>query len=327
MQINDYLKLRQPIIYKTFTNALKNKSLSHAYLLVGQKGTPLLDVATYMAKTILCDEPAPFACLSCITCSRIEEGNYPDFILFNGEEGSIKKSQIDDLESNFEKKAFEQKGIKVYVLHLVENMTVQAVNALLKFLEEPGKEIYAFLTTNNESIILPTIISRCQTLHLKFAPRSEIIQSAINLGVLEEDAQLLSYFYNDEDLLKNASEDDKDYLEAKESLKQLLLDLIEDENKAIYNMQKHIAPSLSNKESVKFFIDMLIEVYEDVQAIKHGKSPVLKSFIEILNNISEITHNVDEIIIELLKIKNCLNINVNSALLLDHLILYITKGA
>ena len=71
MQINNYLKNRQPIIYKTFTNALNKKTLSHAYLLVGQKGSPLLEVAKYLASSILCDNPSPLACGACITCNRI----------------------------------------------------------------------------------------------------------------------------------------------------------------------------------------------------------------------------------------------------------------
>ena len=45
MQIGKYLKETQPIIYQTFVNAFKSHTLSHAYLLVGNPGTPLFDVA------------------------------------------------------------------------------------------------------------------------------------------------------------------------------------------------------------------------------------------------------------------------------------------
>ena len=34
-------------------------------------------------------------------------------------------------------------------MHNVENMTTEAINALLKFLEEPSPNVYAFLTTTN----------------------------------------------------------------------------------------------------------------------------------------------------------------------------------
>lgn len=35
-----YLEKSQPIVYKTFSNALKNNRLSHAYLLSGRLGYP-----------------------------------------------------------------------------------------------------------------------------------------------------------------------------------------------------------------------------------------------------------------------------------------------
>ena len=162
MQIEKYLKNHQPIIYQTFTNSLKNNSLSHAYLLVGNPGTPLLETATFLAKSILCDEPSPLACSNCITCLRIESENYPDVIILDGSKATIKKEDVLNIESRFEKTAFETKGIMIYVVHLVENMTLEAVNSILKFLEEPEGEVYAFLTTNNLNNVLPTIISRCQ---------------------------------------------------------------------------------------------------------------------------------------------------------------------
>ena len=52
MQIGKYLKEHQPVIYQTFVNSLENETLSHAYLLVGNPGTPLLETAKYLAKTI-----------------------------------------------------------------------------------------------------------------------------------------------------------------------------------------------------------------------------------------------------------------------------------
>ena len=60
---------------------------------------------------------------------------------------------------SFDKTALEDKGIMIYVLNLVETMTPIAVNSLLKFLEEPGNNIYAFLTTENESYPLIQNIS------------------------------------------------------------------------------------------------------------------------------------------------------------------------
>ena len=53
MQISKYLQEYQPVIYKTFVNALETNKLSHAYLLSGSVGMPLKDVAIFLAKSIL----------------------------------------------------------------------------------------------------------------------------------------------------------------------------------------------------------------------------------------------------------------------------------
>ena len=46
-------------------------------------------------------------------------------------------------------------------------MSTGATNSLLKFLEEPEGQILAILETTSLSRILPTIQSRCQTLHFQ----------------------------------------------------------------------------------------------------------------------------------------------------------------
>ena len=182
MQIDKYLQEYQPVIYKTFVNALESNKLSHAYLLSGSVGMPLKDVALYLAKSLICDNPHPLACNECITCMRVDEGNYADVMVFGDGNAKIKKGDIEKITSTFDKTALEEKGVMIYVLHLVETMTAVAVNSLLKFLEEPGKNIYAFLTTENESKLLPTIISRTQVLRFREIDRDKVIKDAENMG-------------------------------------------------------------------------------------------------------------------------------------------------
>ena len=329
MQVDLYLKKYQPIIYQTFVNSLENKHLSHAYLISGNPGTPLLEVAKHFAKSILCDDPSPLACNSCITCLRIDDDNYPDFIVIDGSKGRIKKEEVGSIETQFEKTAFESKGIMIYILHLVENMTVEAINSILKFLEEPESEIYAFLTTNNESGILPTIISRCQVLRLKQISREEVISGAIKLGVEQADAELLSYFYNDSELIQEALEDSDNsetYNDAKKALNELLDSLLDEDYRAsVYYAQTYIVPQIKTLPEARFFFDMLGQVFEDVLNIKHNKQPVLKSYDTILRELSIKLPHIEESLLEILKARNLLNLNVNVSLLMDNLILKIVK--
>ena len=329
MQVAKYLENKQPIIYRTFVRSLQNKHLSHAYLISGNPGTPLLDVAKFLAKSILCDNPDPLACNNCITCLRIDDNNYPDFIVLDGSKKSIKKEEVGNIETQFEKTAFETKGIMIYILHLVENMSVEAINSILKFLEEPESEIYAFLTTNNENNVLPTIISRCQLLRLKLVDRNEVIKDAVDLNVPEEDAELLSYFYNDGELIYDVldSKEEKDaYMDAKNAFVEFLSALAkEDKREAIYYLQQSIIPLVKTKESARFFLDMLVEGFEDILNIQQGKSPFLKSYGTILQELSNSLNNVDESLIEILKDRNLINLNVNTSLLMDHLVFSIIK--
>ena len=329
MQVAKYLETKQPIIYRTFVRSLQNHHLSHAYLISGNPGTPLLQVAKYLAKSILCDNPDPLACNNCITCLRVDDENYPDFIVLDGSAKTIKKEEVGNIEEQFEKTAFESKGIMIYIIHLVENMGVEAINSILKFLEEPGSEIYAFLTTNNENNVLPTIISRCQLLRLKLVNRQEVIEDAISLNVPQEDAELLSYFYNDGELIYdivNDKEKVEDYKDAKDAFVDFLEALKKDDKReAIYYAQTSIIPLVKTKESARFFLDMLVEGFEDILNIQQGKSPILKSYDTILKELSDKLAHVDESLIEILKDRNLINLNVNTSLLMDHLVFSIIE--
>ena len=329
MQIDRYLKKYQPIIYQTFTNSLAKKTLSHAYLLVGNPGTPLLETATHLAKTIVCDDPSPLACCNCITCLRIESNNYPDVIILDGSKATIKKEDVLNIESRFEKTAFETKGIMIYIIHLVENMTVEAVNSMLKFIEEPEAEVYAFLTTNNINNVLPTIVSRCQTLNLKSADRKDIIQESIELNIPQEDAELLSYFYNDAELIFNLLKDEEeseDYFIPKKAVIELIETLVNGTYKdAIYYAQKEIVPIIKTKEEMRFFVDLLSEIFEDLLNLKCNREIVLKSYANILTSLADKLPHVEASLTEILKQRNLVNMNVNIPLQIDHLILYIVK--
>ncbi len=329
MQVEKYLKKYQPVIYQTFLNALQKDQLSHAYLISGNNGAPLMDVASFFAKSILCDDPSPMACNSCITCLRVDDGNYPDFFVFDGSKATIKKDDVDTIETAFEKKAFENKGIRVYILHLIENMTAQAINSILKFLEEPGSKVYAFLTTNNENSILPTIISRCQVLRLRLIDKQIVIQDAIDNGVDKKDAELLSYFYNDGELIKEILDDkasNNAFFTAKECFEDIL-SVMDKGDKAdiIYRSQSNIVNKVKTKESCRYFINMLVMAFEDMINIKNQKEAFLESYATILANLSEKLSHLDESLIELLKCSGVVNTNVSIALLIDHLFNVITS--
>ena len=324
MFVGDYVKNNQPVIYQTFLNALTNKKLSHAYLLIGDSGTPLKEVAIYLAKSIICDAPHPLACETCLTCIRVDEDNYADILIFDGEKDTVKKEAVNQITQTFSRTALENKGVVIYIIHLVENMTTQAINALLKFLEEPGPNVYAFLTSRNESRILPTIISRSQTLHLQYLPRKKVIKEAINAGVDENDAQILSFFYNDVNNIVNKTMDEE-YLSIKEILNMYLDALSLDKDKALFVAQKEIAPILNSKEKARFFLDILTIVFEDILNKSLGGDITIKSYNDIINKLATKLNHIDKSLVEIMTVRGQIDLNLNIASIIDHITIFINK--
>ena len=324
MEINKYLEKYQSAIYKTFVNALTRDHLSHAYLLSGTPGTPLKEIALYLAKSILCDEPNPLACNKCLTCMRVDDGNYADIMVFGDETSKIKRGDVDRIISNFDKTALEDKGIMIYILNGVETMTNVAVNALLKFLEEPGRNVYAFLTTENESKVLPTIISRTQVLKLKPINQQVVIEEAINEGVLDEDAQILSAFYNDVESIKKAV-GSQVYQIAKTALDDQLNALLIGPSDAIFTCEKLIIPNIKTIEAAKFYIRMLSIVFNDLLNIGVGAPITLRFYETILVELASKLKHIDKSLLMIISSMTKLDLNVNIALLLDHIIYEITR--
>ncbi|NLA78739.1 MAG: DNA polymerase III subunit delta [Erysipelothrix sp.] len=159
-------KLRelQPVVIQILENSLTHQQLSHAYLFSGSLGTLTKEAAILMAQTMVCeDKQGVFACEVCNSCRRVSENQFTDVIVIDGYNRNIRKEEILDLQSRFMQTSLEQAGQKVYVIHHIENATIEALNSLLKFLEEPqSKDMLAILTSENPDKLLPTILSRVQ---------------------------------------------------------------------------------------------------------------------------------------------------------------------
>ena len=322
MNVGDYLKKYQPAAYQIFSNAFSKNRLSHAYLLIGEQGIPLKEIALFLAKSLVCEHPNPLACESCINCYRVEEGNYADVKVFDGKEKTIKKGDISNLTEAFSKTAIEEKGVVIYILNGIENMTVEATNSLLKFLEEPSKNIYAILTTENETKILQTIISRTQKVSLKLVNKKLIIDEAIEIGVPNEDAELLSNFYNNASLIKDQY-NEKSYLTLKKALVGLLDAMNKDDHYSFYYLDNEVLNLVTDKEKCKTFLDMLFVAFNDINNLKIDKEVTLKSYLDLLTSLKDKLSHIDLSILNIMKARNELDIYVSPSLLLNDLLIKI----
>jgi replication-associated recombination protein RarA len=94
--------------------------------------------------------------------------NDPDLFILN----DYTIAAVRSLKKFLSQKPFNH-DTKVVYLPQVQNLNIESQNALLKTLEEPGENNYLLLTTSNPSLLLPTILSRCQKIRLNYTENKE----------------------------------------------------------------------------------------------------------------------------------------------------------
>ena len=161
--LNSY-KNGQPVVYSMLVNAINNGKLSHAYIFDSNGNSDVFDIVLSFVKMILCKDIEDENEKSVI-CKRVDDGNYLDVKVIEPDGMWIKKDQLLDLQSEFNKRAFEGNK-KIYIIKNAERMNSQTSNSILKFLEEPVDDIIAILVVDNVNLLLSTIISRCQLIKL-----------------------------------------------------------------------------------------------------------------------------------------------------------------
>lgn len=140
--------------------------LSHAVMLTGDLGSGKTELAKALAQTLVCrGENKP--CGSCSQCVKAAAGIHSDINLLHGEgdSGSFKIDAVRSVVQNMHILPGEA-DCKVYIIDDAEDLTEEAVNALLKAFEEPPERVYFILTCSNRSRLLPTLRSRAAIYNL-----------------------------------------------------------------------------------------------------------------------------------------------------------------
>lgn len=109
------------------------------------------------------------------TKNQIDDDNYIELITIKPEGKDIKKDKILELQERIKTKPILSDYI-FYIIEDAETLNETASNKLLKTIEEPNDNIIGFLISNNTSIMLPTIKSRCtiETLYYHTKENKEV---------------------------------------------------------------------------------------------------------------------------------------------------------
>lgn len=173
---------------------MTNGRLRHAYLIVGAQSSGKRTLALAFAMALNCEDtdPARRPCGECRTCRLIAAGNHPDVMTTETDPatGALRIEAIRGVTSRIAMKPYQAR-MRVAILPDFDRAQPRAQDALLKTLEEPpGYAVLVLLTTSLESI-LPTILSRSQTVQLRPAPATvvrDVLTQRLGLDSTEADA-------------------------------------------------------------------------------------------------------------------------------------------
>ncbi len=208
----------------------------------------------------------------------------PDLFILKPNNGIVSKDDIKNLINNINTTS-QFNNIKIYVIDESEKLNDYAYNAILKTLEEPAPNVYAFLITKNIESVKETIKSRCQKIVLNIDETN---------------------FENDEEIEKKVNKIIK-YIEANKvnsiAINNDIYNLIEDRDifkKILKSMLVKYKNTLRNK------IDNEKELKENSEILKNNDIITLSKKILVINEIMNLLDNylnknltIDRFIIEM----------------------------
>ncbi|MDO6563100.1 DNA polymerase III subunit delta' [Amphritea sp. 1_MG-2023] len=186
----------------------------HALLINGPEGIGKACFAMALANYVLCRSPqGNTACGHCRSCELTRSGGHPDLYLLKPDDPGkpIKIDQVREL-TTFIYSTAQQGGYRVVIIDPADSMNINAANALLKMLEEPGEQTLIMLLTHRLGQMLPTIKSRCQRVDMPPADVALATQwvstqlqvesaEAAQLLVIAHHSPLQALAYKQDDLL------------------------------------------------------------------------------------------------------------------------------
>lgn len=297
----------QPTVYNMLMNAINNNKLSHAYIFDSNGNSDVFDIVLSFVKMILCKEISDENEISTL-CKRIDDGNYLDVKVIEPDGMWIKKDQLLDLQSEFNKRSLEGTK-KIYIIKQAERMNAQTANSILKFLEEPVDDIIAILIVDNVNLLLSTIISRCQL--IKLNKRGFDSSSLVNFSNLVKNNEL-----------NNLSEEDK--IKFTQNVLNFISYVENNGLNAIVYAKSLWHNNFKDRNACEIALELMIMFYYDVMKYMSKTSGLF--FEDKIDSVQAIADKNDFISISkkiecIDEAKNNVKRNLNINLLIDKLII------
>ena len=237
--------------FQKLINLYKNNNLPNKILFSGEKGIGKCTLAYHLINYILSsneDFTYDLDNLKIIPDNKsfklVQNKSNPNFILVDiqEEKKKIDISQIRNLILTLNKSSFNTKP-RFVLIDNIELLNINAVNALLKILEEPNDNIN-FILINNNKRILPTLKSRCLNFKIQLTARQsiEITNKILNNNYNEFLNEDLVNDYSTPgeilNLIDFANKNDIDLIETnlKDFIKKIIMEKLYKKNNSVKNL-------------------------------------------------------------------------------------------
>jgi len=222
----------QETIKQKLIQSVKDNRISHAQLFLGHEGSGNLALSLAYAQYVSCaNKQEHDSCGTCPSCTKYIKLAHPDlhfvfpvvgskevsnhfltqwreailenpymnlfqwyqFLDVENKQGIIGVEESSEVLRKLSLTSYES-GYKIMIVWMPEKMHPSAANKLLKILEEPPDKTLFLLVTENEDLLLKTIISRTQLIKIKKIPDTEIKKALIEkYQRTEQEAARIAY--------------------------------------------------------------------------------------------------------------------------------------
>ena len=152
------------------------------YLFIGPDGIGKAALAREFAAALRCEKPADgWSCGACNECMRISKGLHPSVRQFAkpDDKSAFPVELVREIVDEASKKRLEP-GMRTFIVADADRFNDSSANAFLKTLEEPPGDLVFILLAENLAQVLPTILSRCQS--VRFSPLKDDLVAEVSRG-------------------------------------------------------------------------------------------------------------------------------------------------
>ena len=320
---------------------LRADRIPHSLLFAGAEGVGKKQSALELAKSFLCQNPNNFeACDRCASCRRANNftfpkpddrdahkemvfSEHPDIGLVIPYGKNILVDAVRDLEREANFRPYEAKA-RFLLIDDADKMNDAASNALLKTLEEPPPTSYIFLITSRPDALLPTILSRCQT--IRFAPiaSDDVKNYLIETKQIAPDDAAVSAKLAAGSIGNAVSLDLEKFHRQREMMLKVLESLLVKQDRAVLLRTAEDMNDAKNKDNYDASLRVLETLIRDVWQLSLGADEADITNTDIKSNLKKLAENVESKrlarwLTEIETMRERFNVNLNRKIATDAL--------